>query len=287
MKDIGESYEILGINTDDGNLISVEDLKKLYREKLFKSHPDKGGTSDEFNKIKNAYETILNHRLNSITRLKVNEKYKEVMVSLEDMYNGKSYEISVIDREVCENIDMCPECDGLKIKYTMLSMVGQCDSCDGTGFVCNTGCSICNGTTIVEKVRKYEVNLEPGFENNTSVNLNNHKIVFVLKKHPRLKRKGTFLTMEHNVSIQEVMYGFEIRYKHLDGKCYSLRSNLDKKIKTTYTIKDMGMRIKKSDKVIYGDLIVGIIIDFPVPREMIKRDKIEKIYNEEYKKVII
>lgn len=280
---IQKHYEILETN----EFVSDEELKKIYREKLFKSHPDKGGTNEKFNEIQNAYEAILNHRLNSITKVSINEKYKEIVVSLEDMYRGKSYEVSVIDREICENIEICSECDGLKIKHTVLSMMGQCDGCDGLGYVCNPGCKLCEGTTIIEKERKFEVNLEPGFENNTSVNLNNHKIVFVLKKHPRLKRKGKFLTMEHNVSIYDVMYGFEIRYKHLDGKCYSLRSNLDEKIKTTYTVKNMGMRIKKSDKIVYGDLIISIMIDYPVPREMLKKDKIEKQYNEDYEKVII
>ena len=50
-----ESYDILQIEPPT----TPEDLKKAYRKMSLKTHPDKGGTADDFIKVKNAYEDIL------------------------------------------------------------------------------------------------------------------------------------------------------------------------------------------------------------------------------------
>ena len=50
-----DSYEILQIEPPT----TPEDLKKAYRKMSLKTHPDKGGSSDDFIKVKNAYEDIL------------------------------------------------------------------------------------------------------------------------------------------------------------------------------------------------------------------------------------
>jgi len=50
-----DSYDILQIEPPT----TQEDLKKAYRKMSLKTHPDKGGSSDDFIKVKNAYEDIL------------------------------------------------------------------------------------------------------------------------------------------------------------------------------------------------------------------------------------
>jgi len=47
-------YSILGVNKD----ASKEELKKAYRKKANKHHPDKGGDSAEFQKIQEAYSVL-------------------------------------------------------------------------------------------------------------------------------------------------------------------------------------------------------------------------------------
>ena len=47
-------YEILGILRD----ASPEEIKLAYKNKCMSAHPDKGGSAEEFNKVKKAYDTL-------------------------------------------------------------------------------------------------------------------------------------------------------------------------------------------------------------------------------------
>lgn len=47
-------YDILGVDKE----ATEQDIKKAYRKKAVKNHPDKGGSSDEFSKIAFAYKVL-------------------------------------------------------------------------------------------------------------------------------------------------------------------------------------------------------------------------------------
>ena len=47
-------YDLLGVDKD----ASFDQIKKAYRKKALKEHPDKGGDPDKFKEITNAYETL-------------------------------------------------------------------------------------------------------------------------------------------------------------------------------------------------------------------------------------
>tara|TARA_R110000744_G_scaffold25635_6_gene63498 strand:+ start:234 stop:608 length:375 start_codon:yes stop_codon:yes gene_type:complete len=51
-----KSYEVLGVDEDSDD----EDIKKAFRKKALKHHPDKpGGSKEEFIKIREAYEDLI------------------------------------------------------------------------------------------------------------------------------------------------------------------------------------------------------------------------------------
>ena len=50
------SYDILGIDEDSED----EDIKKAFRKKALIHHPDKGGDPEEFRKVREAYEILIN-----------------------------------------------------------------------------------------------------------------------------------------------------------------------------------------------------------------------------------
>lgn len=52
-------------------------------------------------------------------------------------------------------------------------------------------------------------------------------IVFVLqqKEHPKFKRKGDDLFVEHNLSLTEALCGFQFILTHLDGRQLLIKSN--------------------------------------------------------------
>lgn len=49
------SYEILEVEKD----ASKEEIKKAFREKVLKAHPDRGGTKEEFVELKEAYDCLI------------------------------------------------------------------------------------------------------------------------------------------------------------------------------------------------------------------------------------
>lgn len=52
-------------------------------------------------------------------------------------------------------------------------------------------------------------------------------IVFVLqqKEHPRFKRKGEDLFVEHTLSLTEALCGFQFALTHLDGRQLLIKTN--------------------------------------------------------------
>ena len=65
-----DSYSILGISrnaTDD-------EIKKAYREKSKKLHPDKGGTKEQFTQLNEAYNLLLNNKKSNFFNLFSNEQ---------------------------------------------------------------------------------------------------------------------------------------------------------------------------------------------------------------------
>ena len=49
------SYEILGIDRD----ADEDEIKRAFRKKVLEVHPDKGGSNEEFIKIREAYECLI------------------------------------------------------------------------------------------------------------------------------------------------------------------------------------------------------------------------------------
>lgn len=49
------SHEILGVDLD----ASKSEIKRAYREKVLETHPDKGGSHEEFIKVQEAYECLI------------------------------------------------------------------------------------------------------------------------------------------------------------------------------------------------------------------------------------
>lgn len=54
-----EAMTILGLTRG----YAEKDLKKAYRQKSLLVHPDKGGTNEDFLKVRVAYEFLQNHKL--------------------------------------------------------------------------------------------------------------------------------------------------------------------------------------------------------------------------------
>ncbi len=53
---------IFGVSEDDLKAMNKSDLTKLYRQKAYELHPDKGGEHDSFVRLAEAYEQLLREK---------------------------------------------------------------------------------------------------------------------------------------------------------------------------------------------------------------------------------
>ena len=181
-------YAILGIkknSTDD-------DIKKAYRKLAREKHPDKGGTTEEFQKIQKAYETLGDndkrreydnpnqHSRGNMFNFKQrmekcgNHTYT-CKVTLKDVYYGITKKFRIKKDKVCNSCYLdCSNCDGNGIIYHNIQMgpfnqvIQQtCTICHGKG-KCKTNvenCDKCERRGYITEEEYIEFVIPKGCEN--------------------------------------------------------------------------------------------------------------------------
>lgn len=105
----------------------------------------------------------------------------KVRVSLEDVYLGKSLEISQMKQTICphcrgngadsyDDIHTCTKCNGkgqtIEKQYIGMGMYQQfqtqCPKCNGRGKIISSTCHVCRGDKVIQGMDTVEVTLERG-----------------------------------------------------------------------------------------------------------------------------
>ncbi|KAI9107607.1 hypothetical protein K1719_021270 [Acacia pycnantha] len=196
-------------------------------------------------------------------------------VSLEDLYLGTSKKLSLSRNVICSKCSgkgsksgasmKCAGCQGTGMKVSIRhlgpSMIQQmqhpCNECKGTGETINDRdrCPQCKGEKVVQEKKVLEVIVEKGMQNGQKITFPGEAdeapetvtgdIVFVLqqKEHPKFKRKGEDLFVEHTLSLTEALCGFQFVLTHLDGRQLIIKSNPGEVVKpdSYKAINDEGM----------------------------------------------
>ncbi|KAG2672473.1 hypothetical protein I3843_13G036100 [Carya illinoinensis] len=189
-------------------------------------------------------------------------------VSLEDLYNGTSKKLSLSRNAICSKCKgkgsksgasiKCSGCQGSGIKVSIRhlgpSMIQQmqhaCNECKGTGETINDKdrCPQCKGEKVVQEKKVLEV------------------IVFVLqqKEHPKFKRKGDDLFVEHTLYLTEALCGFQFILTHLDGRQLLIKSEPGEVVKPDQYkgINDEGMPMYQRS-FMKGKLYIHFAVEFP------------------------
>ncbi|KAF3790724.1 DnaJ protein-like protein [Nymphaea thermarum] len=217
-------------------------------------------------------------------------------VSLEDLYNGTSKKLSLSRNVICSKCKgkgsksgasmKCAGCQGSGVKVSirqlgpsMIQQVQQhCNECRGTGETINEKdrCPQCKGEKVVQDKKVLEVVVEKGMQNGQKITFAGEAdeapdtvtgdIVFVLqvKEHPRFKRKGDDLFVEHTLSLTEALCGFQFVLTHLDNRQLLIKSQPGEVIKPDQfkAIDDEGMPMYQRP-FMKGKLYIHFNIDFP------------------------
>jgi molecular chaperone DnaJ len=173
----------------------------------------------------------------------------DLRITFEEAVRGteKEIEFPVLSRcETCHgsgakpgtSTSTCPDCNGRgEIRAVRQTMLGQmvtaapCARCRGEGKVVETYCEACRGEGRTERRRTLRVAIPPGIDEGHQVRLANEGeagprggpagslyVAVHVTPHPRLKREGTELIFETDVSIAQAALGTRVVVPTVDGE---------------------------------------------------------------------
>jgi molecular chaperone DnaJ len=131
----------------------------------------------------------------------------------------------------------CPQCGGRgevqSVRQTMLGQminVTTCPRCRGEGRIIEEPCETCRGDGRVEKKRKLEVTIPPGIDEGHQMRLSNEGevgprggpagslyVAVHVTPHPSLRREGTELIYDADISVAQAALGTRITVPTVDG----------------------------------------------------------------------
>jgi DnaJ family protein A protein 2 len=282
-KDIGSAYEVL----------SDPDKKRAYDQHGEAAVNDGQGDGHAGNGMNPA--DLFNMFFNGTSKKNKGEDIVHPLrVSLEDLYRGKTFKLS-INRDV-----ICTGCDGVGGPPEALS---TCMGCQGKGFqtayrqigpgmmqklqgpcpICKGECKImkgdavctkCNGNKVVKEQKVLSVEVPPG-------TLDNHRfvftggsdcapgvppgdVIFVIQtiEHATFKRKEDDLLMDFTLNITEALCGFDISIPNIDGTAIRLISEQGEVTRpdTVHMITGAGMVTKEGSR---GKMYIHFHVTFP------------------------
>ncbi|GFZ11685.1 DNAJ homologue 3 [Actinidia rufa] len=216
--------------------------------------------------------------------------------SLEDLYNGTAKKLSLSRNVICSKCKgkgsksgasmKCASCQGsgmkVSIRHLGPSMIQQmqhpCNECKGTGETISDKdrCPQCKGEKVVGEKKVLEVVAEKGMQNGQKITFPGEAdeapdtvtgdIVFVLqqKEHPKFKRKGDDLFVEHTLTLTEALCGFHFILTHLDNRQLLIKSQPGEVIKpdSFKGINDEGMPMYQRP-FMKGKMYIHFTVDFP------------------------
>jgi molecular chaperone DnaJ len=172
----------------------------------------------------------------------------DLRITFEEAVSGteKEIEFPVLGRcETCSgsgakpgtSATTCPQCNGRgeirSVRQTMLGQmvnVSACPRCGGEGRIIDEPCETCRGDGRTERRQTLRVTIPPGIDEGHQIRLSNEGemgprggpagslyVAVHVTPHPSLRREGTELIYEADVSIAQAALGAKIRVPTVEG----------------------------------------------------------------------
>ena len=223
----------------------------------------------------------------------------DMEITLNDAAEGAKRHIVIPRLESCtkchgsgaeseSDIVSCPDCNGSGSKkitqrtpFGLLSTTTTCGKCTGQGKYIKEECVVCDGTGVVKKTRKLEINVPAGAEEGTNLRVHREGeagekgaepgdlyVIIHLKEHEIFERHGDDIYVKIPIQFTIAALGGEIEVPTLDGKA-KLKIPAGTQNNTIFRMKGKGIPyLHDHDR---GDENVEVIID--VPERLSKKQK--------------
>jgi DnaJ-class molecular chaperone len=197
---MSDYYSILGVSKD----ASVDDIKNAFKKLARINHPDKGGDTEKFQKIQEAYETLSDpnkraaydnpnpdvnnlfpfgfdhsffrhHRKQEQQQIiKKQDHFYTCKITLREVFTGVKRKLRVQRTKICKVcIDKCSACNGngIIVQHMQMGPFTQviqqtCNVCNGSGKTSNRGkyCDTCKGNGDISEEKIFEIDIYRGIE---------------------------------------------------------------------------------------------------------------------------
>lgn len=206
-------------------------------------------------------------------------------VSLNDLYNGKTVKLAINRKVIVGESEHCDSCRGQGVVMEMrqigpgmiTQMQRPCGECSGQGYKAKTK----NQRKVIE------VHVEKGAVNNQKINFRGMAdevpgretgdVNFIIqeKEHNLFKRKGADLLIMQDISLNQALTGFSLRFNHLDGRDVIIKTKPGQVIQSETKDLDTGRSMpymmmvpnegmpSRGNPFVKGNLYVAFHIDFP------------------------
>jgi len=255
-------YKILGVekNADEN------DIKKAYKKKALKEHPDRGGSEEKFKEISRAYEVLSDPQTKRLYDTHGEEGLEEGGgMSAQEMFFGGRFRGQ--------------ETGPIKTKSLIHKLkVSLEDLCNGKS--CHLAINrtrINDAKEAVKERRLLEVHVEKGMRDGQKITFAGESneapgcipgdVIFVLEqaKHKTFHRKGNDLLMKKEITLTEALCGYDFIITHLDGRRLNAKAEPGEITEEgqVKVIENEGMPLLGSGGFQRGRLFVVFKIKFP------------------------
>jgi DnaJ family protein A protein 2 len=290
-KEISKAYNVLS----DPN--KRETYDKFGEEGLNGQMPSNFNPQDMFNDIFGNMGGFFGGMKNTKQETKKSVMKYEVVITLEESYNGCNKLVELYINVCCEDCNArgtndktksytCSTCNGSGTvtrtqqlgPFQIAQQVSICVKCRGSGesvIPDKYKCKKCNGNKIVNKKKKFKIVVEPGvIDGYVLINKNcgNYNIksglnddiqfIFSINNNSNYKREGINLIYYKDISLGSALCGINFAIKHINGELINIKYDKVIKPDDTLTVLGYGMpNINKSNE--YGNLIIRFNIKYP------------------------
>lgn len=222
-------------------------------------------------------------------------------ISLEEAYLGKTAEVEVPTKVVCQSCSgsgakrgsspkVCPSCDGhgrVRAASGYFSIERTCPTCQGRGEVISDPCLECNGAGRVTEERKLSVNIPSGIEDGTRIRLGGEGeagvrggppgdlyIFLSIRPHEFFQRDGADIFCRVPISLTTAALGGEFNVPQIDGGKTRVKVPEGSQTGKQFRLKGKGMPVLRTSKV--GDMYIQIVVETPSNLTRRQRELLEE-----------